>query len=86
MNPDNNPGSTPAPVPMTRAKFRVETVTHSANGAEVQLVPVTGGSPENDSFYKWTPYGGIKLGLLSPATAAAFKPGASFYVDFTPAE
>ncbi len=72
---------------MTRAKFKVTEVTEREGGGhEVKLLPVTGGSPENESFYKWTPGGNISLGTINEEAAKQFKPGKEFYVDFTPAE
>lgn len=64
------------------AKFKVESITETVNGAEVKLSPVIGGSPENESFYKWTPGGGITLSTVNPAVAAMFRPGKEFYVRF----
>lgn len=68
-----------------RAKFRVETVTQTIHGFTVDLKPVTGGSPENERFFKWTPSGEIKMGTVNAEAAEQFKPGTEFYVDFTPA-
>ena len=71
----------------TRAKFKVISVTESEGGNKsVKLQPVTGGSKENESFFKWTPYGEINMGTINQEAAAQFKPGQQFYVDFTPAE
>ena len=70
----------------TRAKFRVEEVGQNMSGHYVNLRPVTGGSPENEQFYKYTPCGEIKLGTINAEAAANFAPGKQFYVDFTPAE
>jgi len=70
---------------MVRAKFKVKSVTNMANGSEVNLTPVTQGSDENSEFFKWTPYGEIKLGLVKPEQAEQFKPDAEFYIDFIPA-
>ena len=69
-----------------RAKFKVVSVTQGENGTNsVRLQPVTGGSPENEAFYKWTPSGQIELSTINADAAAQFAPGAQFYVDFTPA-
>ena len=68
-----------------RAKFKVESVSNTVNGASIELKPVTCGSPENESFFKWTPWGDIKIGTINAAAAEQFKPGTEFYVDFTPA-
>lgn len=67
-----------------RTKFRVNSVTHNVDGTQVGLHVVTSGSPENDQYFKATPFGTINLGLLSHETGKAFVPGKDFYVDFTP--
>lgn len=67
-----------------RAKFQVSTITHSENGCELKLLPVTRGCPENEEFFKWTPYGEIKLGLVKKEQAEGILPGQEFYVDLTP--
>jgi hypothetical protein len=75
-----------------RAKFTCTGVepngaTNSEDkGAAVYLTPVVGGSPENESFYKWTPGGNIMLSTINEAAAAQFERGKEYYVDFTPAE
>lgn len=69
-----------------RAKFRVERVTETPSGFEVELSPVVGGSEENDVFYKYTPAGKIGLSTINKEAAAQFVVGQEMYVDFTPAE
>lgn len=70
-----------------RAKFKVESRSdHSGGYSSVSLLPVTGGSSENQMLYKWTPGGEIKLNVLNPRTAEAFIVGKEYYVDFTLAE
>lgn len=70
-----------------RAKFKVTSITETEGGnKQIKLQPVTSGSPENAEFFKWTPYGSIDMGTVNPAAAEQFKPGAEFYVDFTPAQ
>jgi hypothetical protein len=67
-----------------RAKFKVESVTAFEGGnSKVTLRPVTSGSEENKTFYKWTPSGSIELSAINETAAAEFTPGAEFYVDFT---
>ena len=68
-----------------RAKFKVRSVTSFEHGNEVCLVPVTNGSPENEAFFKWTPSGEIKMGLVNEDQAKMFTPSAELYIDFTPA-
>ena len=66
-----------------RAKFKVEYKMQTTAGFEVKMVPVTGGSTENEQFFKYTPYGEIKIGTINGAAAEQFVPGATMYVDFT---
>jgi hypothetical protein len=68
-----------------RAKFKVGSVTQDTNGHSIHLLPVTSGSVENESFFKWTPGGEIKLSTLNAEAAKEFVPGKQFYVDFTEA-
>lgn len=69
-----------------RAKFRVESITKSAGGGVlVEMAPVTSGSEENRTFWKYTPSGSLKMSLTAGIPAAdAFEPGQEFYLDFTP--
>ncbi len=69
-----------------RAKFIVESVTRTTQGGSTTLRPVTSGSPENESFYKFTPGGTISLSIVNDPALAQFVPGRQFYVDFTEAE
>lgn len=72
---------------MVRAKFRCQSVEKFENGSSnVSLSPVTSGSDENKSFYKWTPGGEIKLQTINLAAAEQFEPGGEYYVDFTKSE
>jgi hypothetical protein len=70
-----------------RAKFKCISRTETEGGWEVQLKPVTASNTphtENDTFFKWTPYGELKMGLLSNETAMMFVVGTEFYLDFIP--
>jgi hypothetical protein len=69
-----------------RAKFKCTEISQTEYGERIKLTPVTGGSPENDQFFKWTPGGQIEIGTINPEAAKQFEVGKSFYVDFTLAE
>lgn len=78
---------------MVRAKFKC--ILNEVNNPELSdaekankivLQPVTSGSEENKSFFKWTPGGNIELKTINPEAAAAFVEGEEYYVDFTKAE
>jgi len=45
---------------------------------------VTADSPENKTFWQWTPSGKILLGCTNPEAAEAFEFGREYYIDFTP--
>ena len=70
----------------TRCKFKVESKTECAAGYQILLKPVTSGSPENEKFYQYTPFGEFNLGLLKVETAAQFEVGKEYYIDITAAE
>ena len=51
----------------------------------VHLTAVFDGSPENKTFFKWTPNGRIEIGMLNQAAWEQFPLGREVYVDFTDA-
>jgi hypothetical protein len=67
-------------------KVVLEKLIRLRHGHEVEFTPVTGGSPENDSFFKWTPYGSIRLGVLNDAVIEGLEPGKTYYVRITEAD
>lgn len=80
---------------MVRAKFVVESYetrladSRNPQSEELRTVtmsPVSSGSEENKKFFRWTPNGQIKMGILNPAAWENLELGKSYYVDFTPAE
>lgn len=72
---------------MTRAKFYVYSKTEFSGSDTVQVVlqPVTSGSAENESFWKWTPSGKIEMSIRGEA-AALFHVGEEYYIDFSSAK
>jgi hypothetical protein len=71
---------------MIRAKFKVESLEHTVDYANVKMTPVIGGSKENEQFYRWTPSGSILLTTINKKAAEEFMPGREFYIDFTPTD
>lgn len=71
---------------MVRCKFRCESKTETTNGFKIEMVPVTSGSPENDSFFKWTPYGKLEIGTINEDSAKQFEVGKEFYIDIAVAK
>lgn len=45
--------------------------------------PVTKGGEENEKFFKWTPYGELKIGTVNPEVAKKLIPGKEYYIDIT---
>lgn len=69
-----------------RAKFKVTAITEVSGGAkEIKLYPVTSGSDENKEFFKYTPSGEIRLGVLNESASNQFAIDEEFLIDFTPA-
>lgn len=70
-----------------RAKFRCDYVeSPTSDGYKIVLRPVVSGSVENESFYRYTPWGEITLGTVNPGAASYFEAGKEYYVDFVLAE
>lgn len=68
-----------------RAKFKVESVTPNIDGGTIKMIPIVSGSPENESFFKYTPWGAIEIGTINREAFAEFNTSDEFYVDFTKA-
>jgi len=76
-----------------RAKVRCTVVSKQAcnygNNAgtieqvKVELTPVMDSG--NSTWSKWTPGGSIQLTITNPEAYEQFKPGETYFVDFTPA-
>lgn len=77
-----------------RAKFWITGIQHqSPKGAEHDQVATVTMQPvyvteagENADWSKYTPSGEIKMTITNPAAIEAFELGASYFVDFTPAD
>ena len=70
-----------------RAKFKCvsKTQREDGDGFEVKLEPVVSGSAENESFFRYTPWGNCEIGTINESAAAQFDEGAEYYLDFTKA-
>lgn len=68
-----------------RMKVRCRQIQGMQGGSMITLEPVTGGSEENDKFFKATPYGRIEIGTVNEDAASRFGVGREYFVDFTPA-
>ena len=75
---------------MIRAKFRCDLVSKTAYYESVELCAVGPNNgevlnSENASFAKATPNGSLKMTIDNPDAQGFFKPGKSYYLDFTEA-
>lgn len=70
---------------MTRCKFTCVSVTIRGLGEnsqkEFEFAPVTSGSDENKSFWKWTPSGSLKFSCLNPSVN--FEIGREYYLELS---
>jgi len=66
-----------------RAKFQVDSVGYTVQGATVKMTPVADG-PENEQFFKSAPAGQLLLTPVSAEVAKQFEPGKAYFVNFTP--
>lgn len=73
-----------------RGKFKLSEVTQvywspTAKKLKFQAV-CNDGTSENEKFHKYTPSGEISMLVDNESALQKFVIGASYYVDFTPAE
>ena len=63
----------------------VGNITQPYAGADaLTLYAFTTGSPEDNSYAAATPCATLNITIENPALVGKFKPGDTFYVDFTP--
>lgn len=69
-----------------RAKMQVQSITKTEWAEVVAMSAVYGGTTndEDNSFAKTTPNGKIELTIANKELHGVYKPGDTFYVDFTP--
>lgn len=68
----------------TRCKVVCTKETRTITGKEYTFMPVTATSPENQDFFKFTPYGEFNFGSVNENVN--FDVGKEYFVDFTEAE
>lgn len=71
-----------------RAKFQCNSINKSADNssAVVNMMAVTTGSAENESWSKYTPSGQLQMVISNPAAVEYFEQGKEYYIDIQPAE
>lgn len=70
-----------------RAKFICQAKDGSPGTSEegtVTLRAVTQSDSDEEDFFRYTPWGEIKLGILNASAFAQFEVGKQYYVDFSP--
>jgi hypothetical protein len=68
-----------------RAKFKVTAITeYEGDMKKVELQPVTTGSEENKTFWRYTPSGKLEM-TINGAAASMFVVGTEYYLDFSSA-
>jgi hypothetical protein len=70
-----------------RAKMKVtkkESDPNSSGQFILGLEAVTSGSPENDSFFRYTPGASLNMHTVNEAVAAQLEVGQECYLDITP--
>lgn len=71
-----------------RAKFKCNSIQKSQDNssAVVNMMAVTTGSAENESWSKYTPSGQLQMVISNPAAVEHFEQGKEYYIDIQPAE
>lgn len=75
----------PVVEPLFRAKLKVLQVIPDGEYETVVMQAVTDGTPEDNSFSKWTPAAELTMAITNPDLHGKIQPGNQFYVDFTEA-
>ena len=71
-------------MPKMRAKYYVESVTKTAFNTEIiKLSAVINGTPEDNTFHKYTPFGVMEITISNPVLLNTFEPKQKYYLDFT---
>ena len=74
-----------------RAKLRVNSVEQFEHAEVLKLTAVAAnnypedGSDEDNTYAKFTPSAEMNIHITNPELAGKFKPGQTYYVDFTEA-
>lgn len=72
-------------MPTMRAKMSVTSVQRfAANNEIVQFNAVSSGTPEDNTYSKYTPSASVSITITNPTLLDKFIPGCTYYVDFTP--
>jgi hypothetical protein len=72
-------------VGIVQAKFTCTSKKEVPDGFVIEMIPVVSGSPENERYFKYTPFGKIEMGTINRDASDSFIVGTSYYVCFSPA-
>lgn len=64
-----------------RCKFTCREVKKTESAETVSLSPVSSGTPEDNTYSKYTPCGSLELSITNEAVFGFFKPGKAYYLD-----
>ena len=68
-----------------KCKFKLIEKKETEAGITLMFIPANSGSPENEQYFKYTPFGQIQIGTINKDYANTFIPGKEYYVEFTDA-
>lgn len=68
----------------TRCKFKCNSVTDHGQAKDASFSPVTSDTPENKTFWQYTPSGKLDLTWLN--ANVQFVPGKEYYMDISAAD
>lgn len=66
-----------------RCKFKCESIEVTGEQKNIILRAVTNGSPENESFFKYTPSGTLSFGCVNERASSQFEVGKEYYIDIS---
>lgn len=74
---------------MIRCKLKVTSIgpiQEDGSAAEVIMEPVSYGSPENEKFFRYTPWGQFRFGTINVEAVTQLEEGQEYYIDISPAK
>lgn len=73
-----------------RAKMKINSIEQYGTSEKLNFAAVCAkaypadGSDEDNTFAKFSPSANLSIQITNPALLGQFKPGETYYVDFTP--
>lgn len=69
-----------------RAKMQIQKIEQHPTLEILTFTAVSNGSPEDNTYSKYTPSGSLTLRVTNPELLGKFKPSEKYYLDFSKAE